>query len=221
MSILTSLPEHEQARQLGRPDGETGLALAAWLNGFNRPFILGGRAALGVREGSRVLEIGFGNGHDVAELVGMAEGVHYTGLEIAPTMVEEASRHNADLVAMGRARFVQGDVADSPFPPASFDRAIAINVIYFWADPVPPLAAIRRMLAPGGVSVIGAGDPPTKPSGFARPEYGFHSRPRDAVLAAHHAAGFTDVTVDSLVAEATGPDGTPFIRRFALFVARV
>jgi SAM-dependent methyltransferase len=220
MSVLTLLPEDEQARQLGRPEGETGLALAEWLNGYNRPFILAGRAALGLRKGSRVLEIGFGNGHDVAELLAMAEDVHYTGLDISGTMVAEARRHNAELVAAGRAAFVQADITEASLAPGSFDHAIAINVIYFWADPVPPLATIRRLLAPGGALVNGCADNSGKVSAFAKPEYGFHLRSLEEVLAAHRAAGFAEVTTERVTSEMPGPSGAPITRTYNIIVAR-
>ena len=46
MTGLQDLAPPERARQLGRPEGEVGLTVAAWMNGFNRPFIQANHRAL-------------------------------------------------------------------------------------------------------------------------------------------------------------------------------
>jgi len=219
MVDLQNLTPAERARQLGKPDGDVGLAIAAWMNGFNRPFIAPCYRALALENGSRVLEVGFGNGHDVPELLGRADAIAYVGLDWSPTMVAEAARFNHDAVASGKARFLVGSPDTMALPPASFDRAIAVNVIYFWPDPVPPLAAMRRVLRPGGRCVIGAADPASQTGAFARPEHGFHRRDADAVLAAHRDAGFADIQVETVEHVATANDGTPLRLRFNVFVA--
>jgi SAM-dependent methyltransferase len=135
-------------------------------------------------------------------------------------MVAEAARFNQGAVARGKAQFHLGSADAMPFAPASFDRVIAVNVIYFWPDPVSPLAAVRRVLRPGGLSVIGAADPAAQSGACARPEYGFHRRDADTVLAAHRQAGFGSVEVEVVEQIVTGKDGTPGRVRFNVFVAK-
>jgi len=220
MADLQDLTPAERASQLGKPEGDVGLALAAWMNGHNRPYIAASYRALALRAGCRILEIGFGNGHDVPDLLGRAEAIEYVGLDVSPTMVAEAARFNHDVVASGKAQFHLGSAEAMPFAPASFDRAIAVNVIYFWPDPVPPLVAIRRVLRPGGLCVIGAGEPASQSGAFARPEYGFHRRDADTLRAAHRQAGFGSVEVEVVEHVATGKDGTSTRSVFNVFVAK-
>ena len=219
MTGLQDLAPPERARQLGRPEGEVGLTVAAWMNGFNRPFIQASYRALALETGSRVLEIGFGNGHDVPDLLGRAEDVRYVGLDLSPTMVAEAARFNHAAVAGGKARFHLGSAEAMPFAPASFDRVVAVNVVYFWPDPVPPLAAVRRVLRPGVLAVVGAADPASQPAAVARPEYGFHPRDEATLVAAHRQAGFSKVEVEVVEHVATGADGAPARWRFNIFTA--
>ena len=75
MADLQDLTPAERARQLGKPEGSVGLALAEWMNGYNRPYIAASYRALAA--GNRILEIGFGNGHDVPDLLGRAEAIEY------------------------------------------------------------------------------------------------------------------------------------------------
>ena len=61
-------------------------------------------------------------------------------------MVREAVRFNKTLVDRGQAIFQVASAEAIPCMDASFDRVIAINVIYFLADPVPALREVRRVL---------------------------------------------------------------------------
>ena len=221
MADLQDLTPAERASQLGKPEGDVGLAIAAWMNGYNRPFIAASYRALALTAGSRILEIGFGNGHDVPDLLGRAEAIDYVGLDASPTMVAEAARFNHDAVASGKAHFHLGRADAMPFAPASFDRVIAVNVIYFWPDPLPPLAAIRRVLRPGGRCVIGAAEPASQSGAVARPEYGFHRRDADTLRAAHRQAGFGSVEVEVVEHDVIRNDGTSARARFNVFVAKI
>jgi SAM-dependent methyltransferase len=192
MADLQDLTPAERASQLGKPEGDVGLAIAAWMNGYNRPYIAASYRALALEAGNRILEIGFGNGHDVPDLLGRAGAIEYVGLDVSPTMVAEAARFNQGPVASGKAQFHLGSAAAMPFAPASFDWVIAVNVIYFWPDPVPPLAAIRRVCGPA-VAASSALRSASQSDAVARPEYGFHRRDLITSLAAHRQAGFGSI----------------------------
>ena len=69
----------------------------------------------------------------------LAPGARYTGVDFSETMVAEAEAFNADLIKAGKARFHLASVEQMPLADGSFDRALAINTIYFWPDPVRTL----------------------------------------------------------------------------------
>ena len=98
MTVFASLPAAEQARQLANPEGQVGIEVAQWLHGNNRDGNAKCIALLALRPGNRVLEIGFGNGRAAADIVSCAENVQYDGIDISPTMVDEARRFNAALL---------------------------------------------------------------------------------------------------------------------------
>src|SRR5205814_8841860 len=108
-------------------------------------------------------EIGFGNGRSALDIIAQAADVHYAGIDISPTMVEEATRFNSGLVAAGRASFHCGSAERVPFADASFDRVFSVGVLPFWADSVAPLAEVRRVLRPSGVSLMGFIHPRSAP----------------------------------------------------------
>jgi len=214
MAVFSSLPPAEQARQLANPEGPVGLEVAEWLNGNNREGNARVLAMLGVQPGCHVLEVGFGNGRAAPEVIGQAADVRYAGIDISPTMVDEANRYNAALVSAGRARFHLASAERMPFADASFDRAFSIGVIHFWMDPTAALRELHRVMRPGGRVVMGALDSRAPPP-FARPEYGFRLRSAAEWGVLCREAGFGNVDAQSVESEQITPEGMP-TKRYAV-----
>lgn len=106
-------------------------------------------------EGARVLEIGCGPGH-LSIMLALRHGLDVIGLDLDPAMVERA-RANAFRMTSGGGRspsFMVGDVASLAFPDASFDVVVSTLSMHHWADPKAGLAAIARVLRPGGRSLV-------------------------------------------------------------------
>jgi ubiquinone/menaquinone biosynthesis C-methylase UbiE len=222
MVDLNALPPAEMARLLGKPEGEAGRAVAERLNRVNADVTAAVYQRLKLEPGERVLEIGFGNGRLLPQLLSQADDLSYVGLDIAETMVVEAITFNAELVASGQASFQRSAAEAIPYPDARFDKVFAVNVIYFWPEPVRALSEMRRVLRQGGMSVIAAVKPDTDqaPPPFAREEYGFRVRDAATVVALHRDAGFGYIELDDYEDISTRPDGTPWKRRYSIVIAR-
>lgn len=214
MTIFGLLAPVEQARQLANPEGQVGIQVAEWMNGNNRESNAQILALLNVQSGNRVLEIGFGNGRATSQIIGQAEDVQYTGIDISETMVEEALRFNAELVTSGRAQFHRAFAERMPFADESFDRVLSIAVMHFWQDPHASLTEIHRVMRPGAVAVMSALDPRTRPV-FAQQEFGFYLRSASEWATLGRQLGFRAVDTQSVETEQRTPDGTP-TKRFSL-----
>jgi ubiquinone/menaquinone biosynthesis C-methylase UbiE len=208
MPVFDSLSSTERARQLRNPEGEVGLAVAAWLNETNRRGNAQVLAALGLEPRSQVLEIGFGNGRAVPDVLALVKDGHYAGIDISPTMVEEAKRFNAEFVTSGRAEFHCAAAERTPFPDAMFDRAFSIGVIHFWPEPVVALKELRRVLKPNGLAIMGAFAPPMA-FDFARAEFGFYLRDAATWEALCLAAGLREAKAEMIEATQIVADGAP------------
>lgn len=206
MSVFQSLSSAERARQLRDPEGEVGLAVATWLNETNRQANARILSALDIEPHSQVLEIGFGNGRCVPEVLALATDGHYAGIDISPTMVDEAKRFNALFTTLGRAELHCADAERMPFPDGVFDRAFSIGVIHFWPDPVIALRELRRVLKPFGFAVLGALAPPTA-TDFAKAEFGFYLRDAATWEALCREAGFRDIKAETAEAQQTAAGG--------------
>jgi SAM-dependent methyltransferase len=220
MVDLTQLPAAEMAAQLARPTGEIGVAVGDYMNRINARLTAAAYQLLRPPPAGRVLEIGFGNGKLIGDLVGTAPGLTYAGVDVSDTMVAEACENNGALIDEGRVKLRMATVDRLPFPTESFDRALAVNTIYFWPDQLTGLTEIRRVLRDDGFLVLASMTPETSAkSPTARPEHGFRVPDREALELLHLQAGFKRVTCDVYEEEAKRLDGTIFRRAYHMVVA--
>jgi SAM-dependent methyltransferase len=109
---------------------------------------------LGVQPTDRILEIGFGPGVAVAELVRAGAGQVY-GADHSGVMLRQASRRNAAAIRAGRVTLVNAPADQLPAAlDGPFDAIFAVNSLGFWPAPAERLTDLRQRLAPGGLIAI-------------------------------------------------------------------
>lgn len=109
-------------------------------------------ARLAVSSGQRVLDIGSGLGLPAIRLARVT-GAEVVGISTSAGHVARANDRVRDEGLAGQVRFEQADALELPFPPESFDAAMAIESFIH----LPRAAACRqvyRVLRPGGVLVV-------------------------------------------------------------------
>lgn len=145
-------------RQLRHPSGCGGRLLGHAITVVNRAPNRAAIAALDLRAGDTVLELGFGPGAAVRVLAADPRPRRIVGVDASEAMVNQARRHNRAAVAAGRVDLRQATFDDLPLPGASVDKVLAVNVVYFWDDAPAILGEVRRVLRPGGRLAIYATD---------------------------------------------------------------
>lgn len=131
-------------RQLARPTGVGGRVVAQAMRLANRRSTALAIAALDVRAGNAVLDLGCGPGDAIPALQAAAASGTVHGVDHAEEMIALAKQQHP------QALFSVADFNALPFPSASFDRILATNVAYFWKDDQAILAELARVVRPGG-----------------------------------------------------------------------
>lgn len=90
-----------------------------------------------------VLDVGCNSGEFLKRLLAGRKNVTVKGIDISEDAVKIAREKGLDVI--------QGDAEALPFPDASFDYVVLMEVLVHVHDPRKMLAEIRRVLKPGGV----------------------------------------------------------------------
>jgi arsenite methyltransferase len=181
------------ASQLARPSGFFGKYVTVrLLNRLNVPINRLALETLRLGKDDRVLEIGFGGGALIEEMVRIAD--HVSGVDISPEACQVCSRKFRQLIAAGRVDLHCAPVENLPFPSGAFTRAVSVNAIYFWPDPLRALGQVHRTLRPEGLLVI-CFNPRNQVEKKPIARHGFRLYEPDEVAALLTEAGFFDVGV--------------------------
>lgn len=109
------------------------------------------RVAAQIPANSSVLEVAPGPGYFAVELA-KSGGYRITGLDISRSFVEIA-RGNAKQAGVD-IDFRQGDAANMPFAPESFDFLLCRAAFKNFSQPLQALKEMYRVLKPGGRALI-------------------------------------------------------------------
>ncbi|HSE72766.1 MAG TPA: class I SAM-dependent methyltransferase [Nocardioidaceae bacterium] len=138
---------------------------------------------LAPRPDDRVLEVGCGPGVAldlVCEWLGSGQAV---GIDRSAVAIDRAVRRNQAHLAAGRLVLHRAPLAGFTSPDdVVFDKILAVNVNAFWTGPATAeLAAVDRLLAPGGELLVCYDGPDGRP----------HDRAAPTVVANLDRAGFS------------------------------
>jgi SAM-dependent methyltransferase len=110
-------------------------------------------ALLGDLTDARVLDIGCGSGALLGPLA-RADLAAYVGIDVAPTMIQEARRNAGELGLGERFAFDTGDVTALDLPGAGFDCVVGMGLLEYFDDPSVVVREALRVTKPGGLVVF-------------------------------------------------------------------
>ncbi|MEQ7126624.1 methyltransferase domain-containing protein [Actinopolymorpha sp. B11F2] len=107
--------------------------------------------------GSRVLEAGCGVGAQTVILAGNSPQADITSVDISDDSLA-AARQRGDEAGLGNVEFRRANIFDLPFPDDHFDHIFVCFVLEHLSNPTEALAALARVLRPGGSITVIEGD---------------------------------------------------------------
>ncbi|MCY4779127.1 class I SAM-dependent methyltransferase [Sphingobacterium sp. UT-1RO-CII-1] len=206
----------ELASQLRCPSGHQAEAIADNMSVSNHTMIEETIQALTLEDKSIVLEIGFGNGQHISQILDVSSSIKYHGVEISEAMLNLAISNNQAAVNTHQAFFkkVEGNGL-LPFSDNHFTHIFSVNTLYFWPDIEFSLREIHRTLQEEGQLVLTFVE---KEFGTKLPftQHGF-SLYTDDELAEHlHEIGFEGIQSMTYTDDTISKDGTPVKRTFLI-----
>jgi ubiquinone/menaquinone biosynthesis C-methylase UbiE len=105
---------------------------------------------LDIKPTDSLLEVGSGPGRGLELAAAQAHAGRVVGVDPSETMLEMARNRNQVQIEAGRLELHRVSVEQLPFDDTSFDKAMTMNSLHLWSDPVGGLREIRRVLRPGG-----------------------------------------------------------------------
>jgi ubiquinone/menaquinone biosynthesis C-methylase UbiE len=109
---------------------------------------------LEINPSDSVLEVGSGPGVGLELAAAQAYEGRVVGVDPSETMLEVANRRNHALIEAGHVELRPGTVEELPFDDATFDKAMTMNSLHLWPDPVAGLKEVRRTLRKGGYIAV-------------------------------------------------------------------
>lgn len=137
-------------RAFGHPQGPLGRLGGIIMARGNAPFAAWVVDLLDLRPADIVLEVGFGPGVAI-ELLSRRVS-HVAGVDPSREMLAQATARNA---GAGNIRLELAYAENLPFADGAFDKALAINSMQLWSDPVAGLRQIHRVLRHGATLALG------------------------------------------------------------------
>ncbi|MCY9007660.1 class I SAM-dependent methyltransferase [Bacillus inaquosorum] len=138
---------------------------------------------LGITRGDSILEVGFGPGYCMQQVLKREKDVDLHGIDVSEVMLKLAARR----VKSKPVRLIQGSVETFPLTDSFYNKVISVNNYTIWNDQTKGMKQIYRALKPGGKAAITmqpreADASPKKTKSFGK-----------QMIADFKAAGFEDI----------------------------
>jgi len=104
--------------------------------------------------GARILDVGTGPGLLPLRIAAACPELLIDAVDLSEQMIDRARHGAAGDVAVQAVTFTVADVAELPFPDATFDLVVSTISQHHWTDPGAGMRELNRVLRPGAQAWI-------------------------------------------------------------------
>lgn len=102
----------------------------------------------------RILEIGYGGGSTIKNLLALNKNLEIHGIDISKESYRTAQRVHSDSIRKGSVQLKIGNVENMPYQNNYFDRIFAIQTHIFWKDIKKSFQEVYRVMSSNSTLII-------------------------------------------------------------------
>ena len=102
----------------------------------------------------RILEIGYGGGSTIKNLLALNKNLEIHGIDISKESYRTAQRVHSDSIRKGSVQLKIGNVENMPYQNNYFDRVFAIQTHIFWKDIKKSFQEVYRVMSSNSTLII-------------------------------------------------------------------
>jgi cyclopropane fatty-acyl-phospholipid synthase-like methyltransferase len=142
------------AKQFRKPGGLLGRLAGKIMFFENRKINLWTIDRLTIKPGDYILEVGFGPGYAIEEMLQKQGNLKIDGIDVSETMVRTAQARNEKAVHKGKLKLYQKAIEDYNQKQYRYDKVISVNNYPLWKNKKKSLDRIHQLMKDGGKIAI-------------------------------------------------------------------
>lgn len=141
-------------KQSKKPSGLIGRVITKIWSFYFKKLSLWAIKQTTISDNYRILEIGYGGGSTIKNLLALNKNLEIHGIDISKESYRTAQRVHSDSIRKGSVQLKIGNVENMPYQNNYFDRIFAIQTHIFWKDIKKSFQEVYRVLSSNSTLII-------------------------------------------------------------------
>lgn len=141
-------------KQSQKPSGLIGRVITKIWSFYFKKLSLWAIKQTTISDNYRILEIGYGGGSTIKNLLALNKNLEIHGIDISKESYRTAQRVHSDSIRKGSVQLKIGNVENMTYQNNYFDRIFAIQTHIFWKDIKKSFQEVYRVLSSNSTLII-------------------------------------------------------------------
>lgn len=141
-------------KQSQKPSGLIGRVITKIWSFYFKKLSLWAIKQTTISDNYRILEIGYGGGSTIKNLLALNKNLEIHGIDISKESYRTAQRVHSDSIRKGSVQLKIGNVENMPYQNNYFDRIFAIQTHIFWKDIKKSFQEVYRVMSSNSTLII-------------------------------------------------------------------
>ena len=141
-------------KQSQKPSGLIGRVITKIWSFYFKKLSLWAIKQTTISDNYRILEIGYGGGSTIKNLLALNKNLEIHGIDISKESYRTAQCVHSDSIRKGSVQLTIGNVENMPYQNNYFDRIFAIQTHIFWKDIKKSFQEVYRVMSSNSTLII-------------------------------------------------------------------